>query len=65
MTGILFHNYFLKFQFFEKSSKTLKRALILPSLELNIEENSYFCVLAKLKPSIIKSLINGLSEFLV
>ena len=29
-------------------------------LEFNIEENSSFCVLAKLKPSIIKSLIRGL-----
>ena len=50
---------------FEKSSKTLKRAFTSPSLVLNIEENSSFCVLAKLKPSIIKSLINGLSGFLV
>ena len=32
-------------------------------LELRIEANSSFCVLAKLKPSTIKSLIKGLFGF--
>ena len=45
----------------EMQNKTLKS----PSLELMIDANSSFCVLAKLKPSIIRSLIKGLSGFLV
>ena len=45
----------------ENSSKVIKRAFISLSFEFNIEENSSFCVLAKLNPSIIKSLINGFS----
>ena len=36
-----------------------------PSLLSITEANSSFCVLAKLRPSIIKSLINGLSGFFV
>ena len=51
--------------FFENSSKDLNKASIFPSLEFNIEENSSFWVRAKLRPSIIKSLIKGFSGFLV
>ena len=34
-------------------------------LEFKMEVNSSFCVLARLRPSTIKSLIKGLSGFLV
>ena len=44
-----------------KSDKFFIRASIFPSLEFMIDENSSFCVLARLKPSIIKSLINKFS----
>ena len=36
-----------------------------PSFEFKIDTNSSFCVLAKLSPSIIKSLIKGLLGFFV
>ncbi len=41
--------------------KNLNNALMSPSFEFKTDANSSFCVLAKLKPSIIKSLINGFS----
>ncbi len=41
------------------------KILISLLLELKIEENSSFCVLAKLNPSTIRSLIKGCSGFLV
>ena len=41
------------------------KAFISPLLEFKIDANSSFCVLAKLNPSINKSLIKGLSEFFV
>ena len=47
------------------SFNLLIRTLISLSLELSIEANSSFCVLAKLKPSTIKSLIRGFSGFFV
>ena len=45
----------------ENSSKVLNNEFISPSFELRTDANSSFCVLAKLNPSIIKSLINGFS----
>ena len=47
----------------ENSSNALNKAFISPSLEFKIDANSSFWVLAKLNPSIIKSLIKGLSEY--
>ena len=46
---------------FEKFSKVSNKAFISPLLEFKIDLNSSFCVLAKLNPSIIKSLINKFS----
>ena len=56
---------FFKVYLFEKFFKLLKSAFISPFAPCIIELNSSFWVLAKLKPSIIKSLIRGLSGFFV
>ena len=45
--------------------KVLNKTFISPLFEFITDANSSFCVLAKLNPSIIKSLIKGLSEFFV